>query len=85
MSDRNEIIGFKIEHYGNVELMTREKNGEVTHKYWNVSRDIIKKFINSSKAPTLKDFDEWVETERKKREESRDEPCCINGCGFWGS
>ena len=61
-----EIKAFKIESFGNVELTVVTKGHDVTHKYWGVPKEIIKKFINASSPPTLKQFDDWVSDYKDK-------------------
>jgi len=85
MTNSNTIDSFKIESYGDMEIEVRKESGRTTHKYYSVPRDVIRKFINASKAPTLKDFEGWLNDAREKEEKARgsNQICCISGSGFW--
>jgi len=82
MATKNDITGFTIESYGNVKIKTYAERGEVTHEYYSVPVSIIKKFINASKAPTLKDFEEWISDDREKKS-IKDSHICSIGTSFW--
>ena len=67
----NEISQFKIESYGNVELTSYKNGCEVKHSYYSVPREVIKKFINASTEPSVKDFEDWLKDAKDKDADSK--------------
>jgi len=84
MASKNDITGFTIESYGNVKIKCYQDRGEITHEYYGVPVEIIKKFINASKAPTLKEFDDWLDTYREKQNNNKSGNIIgQTDCSFW--
>lgn len=78
-----EIKSFELDSWGNVKIKTRTQDDRVavTHEYYNVPRDIIKWFINLSKAPDLKDFDDKI----KAHHDKTNEKYSITESTFWSN
>jgi len=79
---QNKITDFKIESYGCVELTTNKDGATVKHSYYNVPREVIKKFINASTEPSVKDFEDWLKDAKDKAE--KDSPSVV-GYSFWSN
>jgi len=79
---QNKITDFKIESYGCVELTTYKNGATVKHSYYSVPREVIKKFINASTEPSVKDFEDWLKDAKDK--DTDDKTPCIS-CSFWSN
>lgn len=87
---KGTISSFKIESWGTVEITEeahRPGYGETTHKYYSVPTDIIRKFINAKKAPSLSDFESWIADWRTKRDakNNNDTMAVCGSIDFWTS
>ena len=81
--DRNKITDFTISLY-KFEIEVSKERGNVKHTYYSVPREIIKWFINCSKEPSLKDFEDKLRDHQQRQEKkSNDVVCCGNS--FWDS
>jgi len=78
---QNKIADFKIEAYGCVELTTNKDGATVKHSYYNVPREVIKKFINASTEPSVKDFEDWLKAAKDKEADNKT-ICCGS---FWSN
>lgn len=79
---QNKITDFKIEAHGCVELTTCKNDVTVKHSYYSVPREVIKKFINASTEPSVKDFEDWLKDAKDKDVDN--EMTCIS-CSFWSN
>lgn len=79
---QNKITDFKIESYGCVELTTNKNGATVKHSYYNVPREVIKKFINASTEPSVKDFEDWLKDAKDKDADNKIEACSSS---FWSN
>jgi len=79
---QNKITDFKIEAHGCVELTTYKNDAAVKHSYYSVPREVIKKFINASTEPSVKDFEDWLKDAKDK--DADNETTCIS-CSFWSN
>lgn len=80
---QNKITDFKIESYGCVELTTNKNGATVKHSYYSVPREVIKKFINASTEPSVKDFEDWLKDAKDKDADNKIE-ACSSSC-FWSN
>lgn len=78
---QNKITDFKIEAYGCVELTTNKDGATVKHSYYNVPREVIKKFINASTEPSVKDFEDWLKDAKDKDADNK----TICSSSFWSN
>lgn len=79
---QNKITDFKIESYGCVELTTNKNGATVKHSYYSVPREVIKKFINASTEPSVKDFEDWLKDAKDKDADNKIEVCSSS---FWSN
>lgn len=84
----NDIRNFEIKSYGQVilECENADRNDgygwkNVKHEYHSVPVSVIKKLVNSSKAPSINDFEKWIK-EAKGKKDMESKPC---DCSFWSS
>jgi len=86
--DKNVISCFEIEvnhGYCEVTLVGQANGREIKHCYRNVPTKLVKKLINASKEPSIKDFDSWYSDYIKERDKER-EASCVTPFGnesFW--
>lgn len=79
---QNKITDFKIESYGCVELTTYKNGATVKHSYYNVPREVIKKFINASTEPSVKDFEDWLK-DAEDKDANNNKTICSSS--FWSN
>ena len=79
---QNKITDFKIESYGCVELTTYKNGATVKHSYYSVPREVIKKFINASTEPSVKDFEDWLKDTKDKEADNAKSIDCYS---FWSN
>lgn len=79
----NKVINsFEITEYSLKVRTPYEKGKRCEYEYCNISKDVIKKFINASKAPTVSEVEDWVKADREKRDLDSDRAICCE-TGFW--
>jgi hypothetical protein len=82
------IEGMKIEISGSswneVTLKEYQDGRRIEHTYHAVTKKTVMKLLNSSKAPTIGDFDSWIKEENAQEKKERDK--CVpseNGSDWW--
>jgi hypothetical protein len=75
-----DIRNFKIETYGAVELTTGSGGHDIVHKYWSVPKKVIRKLVNATKQPSIKDFEDWLDGAKPK-----DSPVGCYSSDWWSN
>lgn len=64
-----EIDWFEVNSYGNVKIRPRRTNydrPETTYEYYGVPPKVIRKLIDASSSPDVKDFEKWIDDAKPK-------------------
>jgi hypothetical protein len=78
-----ERIELKItgEKWNEVSISEYNNGRRLEHIYYSVAKDVVMKLLNSSKNPTVSDFDSWVREadEKQKKNNDKTDVCPMEG------
>jgi hypothetical protein len=89
---KNEIenMEFKLSgaRWNEVMLSEYHEGRRIEHRYYSIKKNLVMKLLNSSKAPTISDFEGWLREEEQKEKKAKGDKteCPVDsGSDWWAS